>query len=97
MVFNENKFYILDINYDTDKIAVISGFKTYNETNGIVTDIKAFVDFRLRNDEYFKNKIIFQGTKSELLNDEKLMEKFNNIEEKINQLKETNYLLIIGN
>ncbi len=91
------KAYVLDINYEEDKIVAISGFKTYNETNGIVTDIKAFIDYRTRMDENFKKTIIFRGTLSQLVSNEILIKKFPNIMEKYNQLKETNYLLIIGN
>lgn len=91
------KAYVLSLDLESDKIVAISGFKTYNEHNGIVTDIKAFIDYRTRMDQNFKKMIIFKGTKNELLKDKILMDKFPNINEKIEQLKETNYLLITGN
>lgn len=87
------KAYVLNLEYDNDKIVAISGFKTYNETDSLVNDLKAFIDYRFKDD---KHLIIFKGTKHELLNDKELNLKFNNLKEKIEQLKETNYLLIVG-
>lgn len=86
--------YVLNLDMENGNIVALSGFKTYNETNSITTDLKAFIDYRFKED---KNLIIFQGTKEQLLNNKMLMEKFKNVEEKIKELKETNYLLIVGN
>ncbi len=92
---NKPKGYVLALSDCNQKGAIISGFRTYNESNSIVYDLKAFLAHRFSNNPD-KNLIQFRGTKNELLNDKVLNAKFKNINEKIQELKETNYLLIIG-
>lgn len=95
MDIKKPKAYVLQLDYNNEKVALIGGFKTYNESDSIVYDLKSFLNHIDRNGD-FKPFVIFKGTKGELFKNNELMIKFSNIKEKIDQLKENNYILISG-
>ncbi len=90
------KGYVISLNMKEESVAILSGFRTYNETNSIVYDMKAFLEYRYNN-KSDKKLVLFSGNKSELIRDTKFNYLFTEIskEDAINKLYETNYLLII--
>lgn len=91
------KAYVLELDYDKDSICIISGFKTYNETNSIITDLKSFLDYVKRNERFNESDILFTGTKAELMKEETFLISLNKekLENAIEQLRESTYLLIM--